>query len=137
MPALWQQRVHKEREGKGEAESPLQAFWNGRSMWTCLGDGKFLFEACSKTERTFLRFYDKILEAEFNYTDDFKLCDRLPFNGHVKGIMGKAKSKRNEGRYSILRDKLAGLRRKTRAYGKSVFILCGSIALLAVKNNRI
>jgi len=35
----------------------------------------------------------------------------------------------------ILRDKLTRLRRKTKAYNKSLFMLNGSIALLAVKNN--
>ncbi|WP_245735371.1 IS1 family transposase [Thermodesulforhabdus norvegica] len=108
---------------------------NGNWMWTCLADGRFLFEVGSRSEGTFLRFYDEIPEAEVYYTDDFKVYDWLPFNRHVKGARGKAKTNRNEGRHSILKDKLAGLRRKTKAYSRSALMLCGSIALLTVKNN--
>lgn len=104
-------------------------------IWTCVVDGKFLFEVGLRDEETFLRFYDKIPEAEVYYTDNFKVYDWLPVSRHVKGKSGKLKTNRNEGRHSILRDKLARLRRKTKAYSKSLFMLYGSIALFAIKNN--
>ena len=56
------------------------------------------------------------------------------FDKHIKGIKAKAKTNRNEAKHSVLRDKLARLRRKTKAYSKSLLMLCGSIALLAIKN---
>ena len=61
--------------------------------------------------------------------------DWLPFDKHIKGIKAKAKTNRNEAKHSVLRDKLARLRRKTKAYSKSLLMLCGSIALLAISHH--
>ncbi len=44
---------------------------DSKCIWTCIADGKFLFEMGSRSEETFLRFFEKIPEAEIYYTDNF------------------------------------------------------------------
>ena len=108
---------------------------NSKWIWTCVAGDKFLFEVGLRNEETFLQFYNQIPEAELYYTDEFKVYDWLSFDKHIKGVNAKAKTNRNEAKHSVLRDKLARLRRKTKAYSKSLLMLCGSIALLVIKNN--
>ena len=146
---MWASKVYEHRCSKQKEikckEVSLDEMWTyvkckrGKDkgikwIWTCIADGKFLFEVGLRDKDTFIQFFEKIPEAELYYTDNFKIYDWLPADRHVKGIKAKSKTNRNEGIHSILRDKLARLKRKTKAYSKSISMLCGSIALLAIQN---
>lgn len=103
-------------------------------IWTAVCDEKFLFEVGSREEETFWKLSEQLPESELYYTDDYEVYRWLPCNQHVNGKEGKRETNWNEGKHSVLRDKLARLKRQTKAYTKSVWMLVASIALVAVKN---
>jgi len=72
----------------------------------------------------------KIPEAREYISDGYKVYDFLDKNRHR--VSKFEETNRNEGLHSFLRDKLACLRRKTKAYTKSRKALSYYLALISI-----
>ncbi|KJR42895.1 insertion element protein [Candidatus Magnetoovum chiemensis] len=98
-------------------------------IWTAVFYDKVIFEVGKRDEKTFLNLYDKLPEAKKYYSDGYEVYKSwLPEEKHRGKKSGK--TNRNEGIHSFLRDKLSRLRRKTKAYSKSIDMLTNSIVLV-------
>ena len=89
------------------------------------------FEVGKRDEATFLRLYERLLEAERYRSDAYRVYGWLPRNRHKVGKGSEVN--RNEGLHSVLRGKLNRLVRKTKGYSKSVEMLRDSIALVCLR----
>ena len=100
-------------------------------IWTAVLDGKkMIFEVGDRSEETFLRLYDQMPSAKRYYTDGYEVYNWLPYNRHEVDKFGKVN--RNEGKHSILRDRLKRLARRTKGYSKSREMLIASLALVCL-----
>ena len=88
-------------------------------------------EVGDRTEETFLKLYSRLPEAERHVSDGYRVYEWLPSDRHVVGKGLEAN--RNEGKNSVLRDKLNRLHRRTKGYSKSEEVLEGSVALVCLR----
>ena len=89
------------------------------------------FEVGDRSEDTFLKLYNRLPDADRYVSDGYSVYDWLPANRHVVGKGREAN--RNEGKHSVLRDKLNRLIRKTKGYSKSEEVLRDSVALVCLQ----
>ena len=107
-----------------------------RWIWTAVveeADGRRWsdFEVGSRGERTFLRLYGRLPEAELYRSDGLSVYRSwLPADRHRVGKGGAVN--RNEGLHSFLRGKLNRLGRKTKGYSKRERALRDGLALVWV-----
>lgn len=94
-------------------------------VWFCVGD---------RDEKTFEPFYESMPKANTYYTDDYNVYQEVIAQGRHQIGKGK-KTNRNETLHSLLRDRLARLKRQTKAYTRSPTMLAYSIALVLWKNH--
>ena len=106
-------------------------------IWTAvieLPDGRRCvdFEVGDRSGETFLRWYERLPEAERYYSDDCEVYESwLPAE---RRIVGKGKLvNRNEGLHSEHRGRLKRLARATTGCPKPVWVLRGSLALLCLR----
>ena len=109
---------------------------NSRWIWTGIiewpdGSRTFDFVVGDRQDRTFQLLLDRLPLSASYHTDRYGVYRFFPRDQHVVGKGGKAI--RNEGIHSLLRDSLYRLRRATKGYTKSLQMLKGSIALVALK----
>ena len=88
-------------------------------------------EVGDRSEDTFLKLYNRLPEADRYVSDGYSVYDWLPAKRHVVGKGREAN--RNEGKHSVLRDKLNRLIRKTKGYSKSEEVLRDSVALVCLQ----
>jgi len=101
-------------------------------IWTAVFDKDFkFFELGKRDEETFWKLYYQIPIAKDIHTDAYKVYGNLD-NREVKKY---GYTNWNEGLHSFLRDKLAMLKRKTKAYAKSIRALYRALALVFVRWN--
>ena len=94
-------------------------------VWFCVGH---------RDEATFEPFYEEMPKANTYYTDDYSVYGEVIAQGRHQPGKGK-KTNRNETLHSLLRDRLARLKRETKAYTRSPKMLAYSIALVLWKNH--
>ena len=100
-------------------------------IWTAVLEGKkMLFEVGDRSERTFLSLLEKLPFSQRYHTDSYEVYNFLPFNRHSISKYGKVNW--NEGKHSVLRDRLKRLCRKTKGYSKSKLMLKASLALVCL-----
>ena len=104
-------------------------------IWTAVieeADGRLWvdFEVGDRSATTFLRLYERLPEAEWYCSDRYRVYEWLPRNRHRMKKGGAVN--RNEGLHSVWRGKLNRLARRTKGYTKSVEMLVGSIAWVAL-----
>ena len=100
-------------------------------IWTAVLEGKkMLFEVGDRSERTFLKLLENLPFSQRYHTDSYEVYNFLPFNRHNISKYGKVNW--NEGRHSVLRDRLKRLSRKTKGYSKSKLMLKASLALVCL-----
>ena len=87
------------------------------------------FEIGKRDEETFWKFYYQIPIAEEIQTDGYRVYENLD-NRKVRKY---GYTNWNEGLHSFLRSKLAMLKRKTKAYAKSVRTLYRALALVFIR----
>ena len=106
-----------------------------RWIWTAVEeeDGRRWMdsEAGDRSEKTFLRLYNGLPEAGRYVSDDYIVYKWLPDDRREVGKSREAN--RNEGKNSVLRDKLNRLHRKTKGYSKSEVVLEGSVVLVCLQ----
>jgi len=101
-------------------------------IWTAVFDNNIkFFELGKRDEETFWKFYYQIPIAKEIQKDAYKVYENLE-NRKVKKY-GYTNS--NEGLHSFIRDKLAMLKRKTKANAKSIRALYRDLALVFVRWN--
>ena len=101
-------------------------------IWTAVFDKDFkFFEIGKRDEDTFWKFYYQIPVAKEIQTDGYRIYENLG-NRKVKKY---GYTNWNEGLHSFLRSKLAMLKRKTKAYAKSIRALYRALALVFVRWN--
>ena len=88
-------------------------------------------EVGDRTEETFLKLYSRLPEAKRHVSDGYRVYEWLPSDRHVVGKGLEAN--RNEGKNSVLRDKLNRLHRRTKGHSKSEEVLEGSVALVCLR----
>lgn len=114
---------------------PASGVRRERWIWTVVEeeDGRrwMDFEVGDRSEKTFLRLYNRLPEAGRYVSDDYIVYKWLPDDRHEVGKGREAN--RNEGENSVLRDKLNRLHRKTKGYGKSEVMLEGSVVLVCLQ----
>ena len=101
-------------------------------IWTAVFDKETkLFEMGKRDEDTFWKFYYQIpLVKEFQ-TDGYRVYQNLP----RRKVKKYGYTNLNEGLHSFLRSKLAMLKRKTKAYAKSIRTLYRALALVFIRWN--
>ena len=101
-------------------------------VWTAVFNKEFkFFEIGKRDENTFWNFYYQIPMAKEIETDGYRVYENLE-NRTVKKY---GYTNWNEGLHSFLRSKLAMLKRKTKAYAKSIRALYRALALVFVRWN--
>ena len=101
-------------------------------IWTAVFDKDLkFFEVGKRDESTFWEFYYQIPMAERIQTDGYKVYENLG-NREVNKY---GYTNWNEGLHSFLRSKLAMLKRKTKAYAKSIRALYRALALVFIRWN--
>ena len=107
-----------------------------RWIWTAVveeedGSRWMDFEVGDRGQETFLKLYNRLPEADRHVSDGYQVYDWLPRDRHV---VGKGQeTNRNEGKHSILRDRLNRLIRRTKGYSKSEEKLRGSVELVCLQ----
>ena len=86
------------------------------------------FEIGDRSEKTFLRLYERLPEAELYRTDGYRVYGFLPADRHEVSKGGAVNW--NEELHLRCRGKLNRRHRRTKGYAKSVAILGRSPALL-------
>ena len=104
-------------------------------VWTAVvleADGRRWadFEIGDRSEKTFLRLYERLPAGALYCTDAYAVYGWLPADRHRVGKGGAVNW--NEGLHSWCRGKLNRLHRRTKGYTKSVEMLACSLALLLV-----
>ena len=100
-------------------------------IWTAVLDGKkVIFQVGDRSEESFLRLYSQLPSAQKYYSDGYEVYNWLPCNRHKVDKFGKVNH--NEGKHSILRDRLKRLARRTKGYSKSKKMLVASLALVCL-----
>ena len=89
------------------------------------------FEVGDRSEKTFLRLYERLPDAKRYRSDEYNVYKWLPVNRHKIGKGSEVN--RNEGLHAVLRGKLNRLVRKTKGYSKSVEMLRDSVALVCLR----
>ena len=101
-------------------------------IWTAVFDKKVkLFEIGKRDEETFWRFYYQMPLAKEFETDGYRVYENLP----KRKVKKYGCTNWNEGLHSFLRNKLAMLKRKTKAYAKSIRALYRALALVFLRWN--
>ena len=101
-------------------------------MWTYVGKKETkLFEIGKRDEDTFWKFYYQIPLAKEFQTDGYKVYQNLP----KRQIKKYGYTNWNERLHSFLRNKLVMLKRKTKAYAKSIRALYRALALVFLRWN--
>lgn len=105
-------------------------------IWTAVvekpeGSPAVLFDVGDRSEATFLRLVAQLPLAETYHSDGYEVYSWLPRTQHETGKYGRVN--RNEGIHSILRDRLARLKRRTKAYTKNLAMLRNSLALVFLR----
>lgn len=93
--------------------------------------GNINFWIGNRDEQSFLEFYEKIPLSKEYETDGYRVYEVLE-NRKVKKY---GATNWNEGLHSFLRQKLAMLKRKTKAYAKSVRALYRGLAMVFFRWN--
>ena len=86
------------------------------------------FEVGDRSERTFLRLYERLPEALRYCSDGYPVYLWFPQDRHLVGKGGAVN--RNEGLHSVFRTQLNRLGRRTKGYTKSLAMLVYSLALV-------
>ena len=103
-------------------------------IWTAVFDKKTkLFEIGKRDEDTFWKFYYQIPLANEFQTDGYRIYQNLP----RRKVKKYGYTNWNEGLHSFLRSKIAMLKRKTKAYAKSIRALYRALALVFLRWNLI
>ena len=103
-------------------------------IWTAVFDKKTkLFEIGKRDEDTFWKFYYQIPLAKEFQTDGYRIYQNLP----RRKVKKYGYTNWNEGLHSFLRSKIAMLKRKTKAYAKSIRALYRALALVFLRWNLI
>ena len=89
------------------------------------------FQVGDRSEKTFLKLYRRLPEAERYRSDHYQVYEWLPQDRRVAGKGGEVNW--NEGLHSRFRDSLKRLQRKTKGYTKRVAMLRDSIALVCLR----
>ncbi|MXY47235.1 MAG: IS1 family transposase, partial [Chloroflexi bacterium] len=93
------------------------------------------FEVGERSEETFLRLYERLLDAKRYGSDDYNVYKNvykwLPRDRYKIGKGSEVNG--NDRLHSVLRGKLNRLARKTRGYSKSVEMLLDSVALVCLR----
>ena len=89
------------------------------------------YEVGDRSEKTFLRLYERLPDAKKYRSDEYNVYGWLPRNLHKVGKGSEVN--RNEGLHSVLRGKLNRLVRSTKGYSKSIEMLTGSLALVCLR----
>jgi len=101
-------------------------------IWTGVFDKNTrFFEIGKRDEESFWRFYNKIPIAEEFETDGYRVYEGLD----NRKIRKYGYTNWNEGLHSFLRSKIAMLKRKTKAYAKSLRALYRALALVFIRWN--
>ncbi len=101
-------------------------------IWTAVFDRKIkTFEIGKRDEETFWRFYFQLPQYSEVHTDKYRIYENLASRKAKKFGCNNW----NEGLHSFLRSKLAMLKRKTKAYAKSVRALYRAVALVFIRWN--
>ena len=101
-------------------------------IWTAVFDKSIkFFEIGKRDEETFWKLYNQIPIPDEFQTDAYRV-----YNGLENRKVGKyGCTNWNEGLHSFLRSKLAMLKRKTKAYAKSIRSLYRALALVFIRWN--
>ena len=100
-------------------------FW----LWTVVADRRIkFFEIGKRTEETFYFLEQKLPKYKRVHTDGYHIYENL--RNRKKKKFGLTNW--NYGLHSVIRDKLAMFRRKTKAYAKTVNSMKRALALLFI-----
>jgi len=101
-------------------------------IWTAVFNRDIkVFEIGKRDEYTFWRLYNNIPLADEIHTDRYKVYENLENRKARK----YGYNNWNEGLHSFLRNKLAMLKRRTKAYAKSFRALYRALALVFIRWN--
>jgi IS1 family transposase len=113
------------RHGQKRDSLWIWTYYSLSFVWFCVGH---------RDQATFEPFYEDMPKANTYYTDDYDVYAEVIAQGRHQVGKGR-KTNRNETLHSLLRDRLARLKRETKAYTRSPLMLAYSIALVLWKNH--
>ena len=117
--------MDKKRRRKSFIAKKDNDFW----IWTVVADKRIkFFEVGKRTEKTFYTLEEKLPRYKQVHTDGYHIYENL--RNRKKKKFGLTNW--NEGLHSIIRDRLAMFRRKTKAYAKTVNSMKRALALLFI-----